>query len=480
VQQLLQIESSSVHLKIGRAVLAGDTGVGKSGLSLVLAGQEFRATESTHGRQITPVRRTTVKGSDGCLEVRELLLWDLAGQPGYRLIHQMALIRAETVIIVFDARSQTDPFSGVRYWVRAAQQAEQSAQRAYPVVRFLVSARTDRGGISASPRSPQQIMASGGFSAYYETSSKVGHSIDELREAVWRSVNWQALPPITSTQLFLEIRDFMVQEARSGTSIALIGALQHSFENTQVRAHAAVLDKRLFVSWLAGVEAHGVLRLLGFGDLVLLKPELLDAYASALVIAAGNAESGIGALVEEEVLAGSFVPDEEFRLADREQERLLLLATLDEMLRAELVLREPSDEGVFLVVPSEMRLSGPAAAVEVAGATRFRFEGPTQNIYSTLIVRLAHCGLYDKVDMWAGGAQFRSRNKGIANIQFSQPEEGVGSVELRFDKALTRDARLGLESYVQRHLWRHAIDGSVSMDRSITCPGAEHRSVTTK
>ena len=233
--------------------------------------------------------------------------------------------------------------------------------------------------------------------------------------------------------------------------------------------HVPVVDKSLFASWLAGLEAHGVLRLLGFGDLVLLKPELLDAYASALVIAAGNSENGLAALAEEDVLAGRFVPGSGIRLTDSGQERLLLLGTLDEMFRAELILREPSEEGVFLVFPSEMRHGGPACAISAAGATRFRFEGPSQNIYSTLIVRLAHCGLYKKVEMWAGGAQFRSRENGMVTIQLTQPEEGVAQIDLTFDKALGRGARSGLESYIERHLHRRAVDSSVSMTRSIVC-----------
>jgi WD40 repeat protein len=87
--ELLQGESSSIHLKVGRAVLAGDTGVGKSGLALVLTGHEFKPTESTHGRSVFSLGRQTSKRPEGGHEIRELLLWDLAGQPAYRLVHQV-------------------------------------------------------------------------------------------------------------------------------------------------------------------------------------------------------------------------------------------------------------------------------------------------------------------------------------------------------------------------------------------------------
>ena len=63
-----------------------------------------------------------VKGAGG-KQTRGILLWDLAGQPGYRLIHQLHLGEVAVALLVFDARSETDPFSGVKHWVRALAQA---------------------------------------------------------------------------------------------------------------------------------------------------------------------------------------------------------------------------------------------------------------------------------------------------------------------------------------------------------------------
>ena len=41
-----------MHYTNAKVVLAGDSGVGKSGLGMVLSGQPFVPTESTHGRRI--------------------------------------------------------------------------------------------------------------------------------------------------------------------------------------------------------------------------------------------------------------------------------------------------------------------------------------------------------------------------------------------------------------------------------------------
>jgi hypothetical protein len=73
-------------------------------------------------------------------------LWDLAGQPAYRLIHQLHLGEVAVALVLFDSRSETDPFAGVSYWARALDEAT----RGFPLVKFLVASRVDRGGPSVS------------------------------------------------------------------------------------------------------------------------------------------------------------------------------------------------------------------------------------------------------------------------------------------------------------------------------------------
>ena len=135
-----------------KVVLVGDSGVGKTGLGLVLSGQAWEATESTHGRHVWTLQEETVQHGDRLEIMRQTLLWDLAGQPGYRVIHQLSLTEVAAALVVFDAHSETDPFAGVRHWDRALRQAQRvSGFTASPLKKFLVAARIDRGGISVSP-----------------------------------------------------------------------------------------------------------------------------------------------------------------------------------------------------------------------------------------------------------------------------------------------------------------------------------------
>jgi WD40 repeat protein len=69
----------SFHYTNAKVVLVGDSGVGKSGLGLVLTGQPFVPTESTHGRHVWTFESREVELDSIRKETRETLLWDLAG-----------------------------------------------------------------------------------------------------------------------------------------------------------------------------------------------------------------------------------------------------------------------------------------------------------------------------------------------------------------------------------------------------------------
>src|SRR5947199_6872026 len=95
-----------------------------------------------------------------------------------------------------------------------------------------------------------------------------------------------------------------------------------------------------FETCIRHAEAAGLIKRLSFGKLVLLQLEFLDAYASALVNVVKEEPDGLGCIAEEEVRTGAFrIPADE-RMLDAEQEKLLLIAMIEDLLRRELVLRE--------------------------------------------------------------------------------------------------------------------------------------------
>ena len=171
-------DTSSTSYTNAKVVLVGDSGVGKSGLGLVLMGQPFVATVSTHGRRVWTFDSQEIPLGSGGTEMRETLLWDLAGQSGYRLIHQLHLNEVAVAVIVFDARSETDPFAGVYHWSRALRLAQRvQGSAALPMKVFLVAARMDRTGLGVSRSRVDDVLRELELDAFFETSAKDGLNI---------------------------------------------------------------------------------------------------------------------------------------------------------------------------------------------------------------------------------------------------------------------------------------------------------------
>ncbi len=293
------------HYRNAKVVLVGNSSVGKSGLGLVLAGRKFRATESTHGRHIwlmesvTAVGRvllpvesaavnaslkttgrdahpTTTTGRDAhpttktgrdahrtdTAETRETLLWDLAGQPGYRLVHQLHLHEISVALVLFDARSETEPFSGVSYWARAIDSARREN---FPLKKFLVAARCDRGSAAVSQQRIDEIVQRYGFDGYFETSAKRGDGVEDLRAALCDAIKWDDLPAVTRTSEFKITKDFLVAKKRRGTIIEESAALFQDLLKSVSKRRQAPLTRAVFDACLQQLETTGLIRRLPFG-----------------------------------------------------------------------------------------------------------------------------------------------------------------------------------------------------------------------
>ena len=206
---------------------------------------------------------------------------------------------------------------------------------------------------------------------------------------------------------------------------------------------------------------------------MLLEPELLDAYAAAILSAARTDPDGLGTMPEEDARLGRFPMPRDERVENKRQEELLLLATIEDLLRHEISLREQTNEGPLLVFPSELTRDRPDAPSPELAAVVFTFEGPLLNIYSTLTVRLSRSGFFSKQSMWRSGADFTSRIGGQCRLSLVTLEEGRGQLELSFDRDTNEAVRLQFEDFVETHLTRRAAIGSVKRRRVFTCPTCE-------
>jgi small GTP-binding protein len=207
-----QLAQDSISYRNAKVVLVGDTGVGKSGLGMVLAGEKFRPTDSTHGRRVWSFDPTDVSVEPGRQQRREILLWDLAGQPGYRLVHHVNIDQAVVALVVVDARNETDPLGVAEYWARAIAQARSTV----PITKFLIVARIDRGGLAVNAEDLERFARQHGFAGVFQTSAKTGEGVPELADAIRGAIQWEELEEVGSNRLFVSIRQFLQQEKARG------------------------------------------------------------------------------------------------------------------------------------------------------------------------------------------------------------------------------------------------------------------------
>ena len=460
------ITLKTVLYKNAKVALLGDSGVGKTGLGLVLSNKPFVATESTHGRHVWMLESGTTEIAPGRHEIRELVLWDLAGQPGYRLVHQLHLADVSLALIVFDARNELDPFSGIRHWHRALKQAKRHLKNTCKQI--LVAARIDRGPIGLSESRINALRDEIGIEVYVETSAKEGLGIPELANLVKTSVDWTSVPTVSSNSLFQSIRKFIAKEKDAGKILATRDELFTSFEKH--RKENVVSLREEFNTCIDSLQTLGLVRTFSFGNFVLLQPEVLDTYASSIIFAAKDEPDGMGTIVEDVVRLGKFKIPSDKRIASQETEKLLLIAMIEDLVKYEIALREPANDGQLLVFPSQLTKENPDLPEPPGKALSISFDGLVLNIYATLVVRLSHSGIFERQEMWRNAVVFKTGASAHCGLFLTEIGDGRGTLTTFFDTNTPEQIRSQFEDYVETHVIQRGIPGSVVKSRAFVCP----------
>jgi WD40 repeat protein/GTPase SAR1 family protein len=440
-----------------KVVLVGKSGVGKSGLGYRLAEDRWVITDSTHGMRIWPLQLpSTLQQPD--IE-REIWLWDLAGQPEYRLIHQLFLDETALALVVFNPQAE-DPFEGLGDWENALRMAIGENP-----VKLLVAARIDRGGAALTLDKIERFCRERDFSEYFATSAKLDNDkgCDDLKQALTRYIPWEQLPWTSTTQLFKTLKDTIVRLKDEGIVLIRVSELRQRLQMLLVDESFKEEDLRTVVSLLAG---QGLVKRLDFGDFVLLQPEQLNNYAAAVIRIARENIDGIGCISEQAVLKGEFDFKDMPRLSNADEE-ILLRAMVQTFLDQSLCIREETPFGVQLVFPSQFNRE-----LEIPTHPRvfvsYRFAGNLPTVYTTLIVRLNYSDSFEKKDLWKNAAEFYTPEGKIVGLLMKRIDEGIGEIKIFFDAGVPDDTRVTFIKYVHQHLLKRS--NNVEREREYFCP----------
>jgi small GTP-binding protein len=159
-----------------KAVLVGDSSVGKTSLFQRLEDDTFNSARSspTIGGSYNRLKLHSDDGSDV-----EVGLWDTAGQERFRTIVPIYFHRADVVACVFDL-SQQSSFHSVRSWIDLA------ARNAPEGVRFiLIGNKLDLVGTRAVDATEAEDLANSiRADGYIETSAESGEGIADLKRKI--------------------------------------------------------------------------------------------------------------------------------------------------------------------------------------------------------------------------------------------------------------------------------------------------------
>src|SRR5207249_2148161 len=112
-----------------------------------------------------------------------------------------------------------------------------------------------------------------GFDRYFATSAREGWNVPELIAAIREAIPWQAMPKVSSTELFQRIKAFLLEEKEAGRVLSSIDELYRAFLRSGQVPEAGEALRAQFETCIGLVESRGLIRRLSFGGLALLQPE---------------------------------------------------------------------------------------------------------------------------------------------------------------------------------------------------------------
>ncbi len=451
-----------------KVVLIGEGTVGKTSLAYRLINDQYVVKDRTHGMNVWPLPLPLPP--DATLD-REALLWDLAGQEDYRLIHPLFLDETAMALLLINPQKD-DPFTEAGDWLRALDTATNLAAKR-KAERLLIFSQVDVGGIKVSNAKIERFMKERGFADCLATSAKSGQNCSDganggqpsrLKQLIAERIPWDKLPWTATPRLLAELKEALMK-MRDTADIRLLrfSELAQRLEQALPGERFGESDVRTAVTLLAN---HSLALPLKFGDLVLLQPELLNGYAGAIIRAARAHKDEIGCVLEAEI----YKPDFDFTGVDRlarPDEELMLRAMVQTFLDHSLCIAEDTAQGRQLVFPSQYRREKDIPW-EPDLFVSYTFGGEWQTIWTTLVVRLWYSQEFEHKELWRNAAEFKSSRGNLLGLKIDNLQgEGEATISLFFDVATPDELKVIFIEYVHRHLARYGCN--VIRDRRYIC-----------
>jgi WD40 repeat protein len=459
-----------------RIVLVGDSGVGKTALGWRLAHGEFKEQSSTHGQQFWVLDQLRTRRSDGteC----EAILWDLAGQPDYRLTHALFLDEADLALIVFDSADTHDPLRGVEFWLKQLSACGRADKPGEPCPKLLIGARADRGVSTLMSEELDAFCGQRGIRGHISTSALTGDGLEQLVQRMKDSIPWNDKPPTVTTATFKRIKDYVLQlkENRAGQPVIVSPhQLRDRLEKTD--ASWEFSDDEMMTA-VGHLENYGYVKRLRTSrgeQRILLAPELLNNLAASFVLEARRNPKGLGALEEERLLAGEYRFAEIESLSPGERDILLDSVTLL-FLEHHVCFREtdPLTSQSYLVFPELINLKTPPVKNEqpVADRMAYTVSGAVENVYASLVVLLGYTQTFTRTAQWRNHAEYEIGDKLVCGFRQEAERDADLDFVLHFGTNVGKPIQTLFQGLFEAFLARRNL--TVFRYEPVVCPKCKH------
>lgn len=273
-----------------------------------------------------------------------------------------------------------------------------------------------------------------------------------LRDAIVKAIDWKSLRETTSPALYHRMKQEILSLRDSGLVLIRLAELKQRMEMTLREENFGLAELEAVVSLLAG---PGMIQRLDFGGFILLRPEVLSRYAAAVVRKVRKHPQELGCIREDELLAGD-LDYQDFKRLPREDEAVVLRTLLETFISRAWCLRQPCDGSAMLTFPSYFRRERTEQPTHPSVLVTYRFDGPADDIYATLVVRLHHTVAFQSTDLWKSAADFKTQLGAKLGFTLLRDGEGTSRLEVYFEPDVDGNSRVVFLRYVHDHLMQHA------------------------
>lgn len=471
-EKMLGIQTTqSVNYCSAKVVLLGEQTAGKTGLGWRLAHNEYKSHDSTHGQQFWLLKQLSKDRSDGtrC----EAVLWDLAGQDDYRLIHALFLDNVDLALLVFDASREETMFSSPEYWLKQLTDDQRAGARA-PTI--LIAARIDVSVPKLTVEQAEMYCKEKGIDGYVRTSAKDNIGIDELVDWMQKLIPWESMPTTTTTKTFDHVKDFVLSLKETAEFKNCIISKEELRKRLTKSDGFDFTDDEMMTA-VEHVSKHGYVSILcsSKGERrILLRPDLLNIVAASFINKARSNERGLGALEEQRLLSGNYEFNELKELTKDERE-ILIDSAAALFLQHKVCFREtdPTNRTNYLVFPDLINLNRPMRGPEVVteDGVGYTVSGAVENVYASLVVLMGYTQLFTRTDQWRNHARYEVAGERICGFRLDEERPGEIDLVLYFGENTPIEERKIFEGYFERFLTRP----NIRIDRQLPlkCPNGD-------